>query len=52
MARLRPDNQENNINVQEAMLPLWTEITLALDEFLFPKRLEEKSSSSIYVFSN
>ncbi|EFX73897.1 hypothetical protein DAPPUDRAFT_307567 [Daphnia pulex] len=37
MARLRPDNQENNINVQEAMLPLWTEITLALDEFLFPK---------------
>ncbi|XP_046459681.1 protein MON2 homolog isoform X3 [Daphnia pulex] len=37
MARLRPDNQENNINVQEVMLPLWTEITLALDEFLFPK---------------
>ena len=44
MARLRPDNQENNTNVQEAMLPLWTEITLALDEFLFPKRLEGKSS--------
>jgi len=44
MARLRPDNQENNTNVREAMLPLWTEITLALDEFLFPKRLEGKSS--------
>nr|CAH0104416.1 unnamed protein product [Daphnia galeata] len=37
MARLRPENQENNINLQETMLPLWTEITLALDEFLFPK---------------
>lgn len=36
VARLRPDNHDNN--VQETMLPLWTEITLALDEFLFPKR--------------
>lgn len=44
MARLRPENQENNINLQETMLPLWTEITLALDEFLFPKRLEGKLS--------
>ncbi|KAI9558503.1 hypothetical protein GHT06_015291 [Daphnia sinensis] len=37
MARHKPDNQENNSNLQETMLPLWTEITLALDEFLFPK---------------
>lgn len=38
VVRLRPHNHDANVNVQETMLPLWTEITLALDEFLFPKR--------------
>lgn len=37
MARHKTDNHENNSNLQETLLPLWTEITLALDEFLFPK---------------